>query len=1429
MKSNTSSLKSDRLSLTLPYRSSSRLRKWVKHSLFTAALGLSGSLWGATHYVSQNSLNPLSPYTSWATAATNIQQAIDAASPGDDVVVTNGVYASGTRVLSGQTNRVAIEKPLALRSVNGPQVTVIDGGATGRCLYLTNGASASGLTLSNGFSWDPIYGTGGGVQGESLNSVVTNCFLAGNAAIAGGGAFGCTLLSCTLTHNLAAYEGGGADFCMLTNCTLVGNQTTNAYGSSSTGGGANYGILDHCLLASNTVPQFPYDGYGGGAAYCDLHFCTLTYNSAEVGGGAYETGIEGLINQCTFQTNYASDSGGALAVDSAIPTSLAMVVNCKFSWNSTDQVHPGTGGAVSCDGPSLFEGCLFTGNAAGVAGGISGGTLINCTLTGNSAIQAGGVWEAVLTNCIVYFNSAIYESNYYDCQFTYCCTAPLPDSGDGNISDDPLLASASHLGVPSPCRGAGIATGATGVDIDGEPWGTPPSIGCDEYYGGAITGQLSVSISVPLTTFEVGYPLALTALIDGKVDTSSWNFGDGSSVIDQPFPIHAWSAPGIYQVVLRAYNDSYSSGIRATQIVNVVQPVHYVVAGNPNAVSPYSSWATAAATIQDAINVAMVPASRVIVTNGVYDRISATKPVTILSTNGPLVTIINGSGLGSCAYIADGAALSGFTLTNGVGHSFGGGVESDGSTVVSNCVLSGNAARRLGPIDPGYGGAAYNTFLVNCALNNNTADYAGGAYSCALVNCTITGNSNSFNAGAVLFSRLTNCIVYYNNSAGGSASNYNSSSTFAYCCSTPVPPGAGNIGNDPQLADAWHLSASSPCRGAGAAAYAHGTDLDGELWANPPSMGCDEYSTFNGPLTSVGIQAAYTNSVPNYALSFQGAVVGRATASRWDFGDGTISSNQLYISHAWPATGAYNVRLTAFNDAVPGGISATTTVWVVTRLIHYVVTTNTLQQWPYLSWATAATNIQDALDAVYITNSLVLVSNGMFAAGARNSSRAYVTKAATLQSVNGQAATFIVGQQVPGSLVGTGAVRCVYLASGTALSGFTLTNGATGRTGGIDPPESVESGGGVYCESTNATISNCLIVSNAASLHGGGCYLGTVVNCTILSNTAWSSINTAGGGGIYGGGYAPTVSNCVLIGNISSQGGAAFNCSMANCRLLGNWANDGGGAYEGTLNNCVVAGNLARVDGGGAEYAFLNNCTVVSNTAWFTGIGNAGSGGGIYQGFANNCILYYNTASGAGSNYDNPFLAYCCSTPLPLFGSGNITNAPAFVDFNAGNLRLASNSPCINAGNNAYAPTGPDFDGNPRISGGTVDIGAYEFQNPASQISYAWLQKFGLPADGSADFADPDHDGLNNWQEWRCGTDPTNALSVLRLLTPVRTNGTVQLTWQSAPGVNYFLQRSTNLQSFAVIATNIVSQGSNTIYMDSGATNRSAFYRVGVN
>ncbi len=66
-----------------------------------------------TYYVDINSTSPTPPYTSWSTASTDIQGAVNIANSGDTVLVTNGVYQTGGQVTIGTTiNRVAISKPL---------------------------------------------------------------------------------------------------------------------------------------------------------------------------------------------------------------------------------------------------------------------------------------------------------------------------------------------------------------------------------------------------------------------------------------------------------------------------------------------------------------------------------------------------------------------------------------------------------------------------------------------------------------------------------------------------------------------------------------------------------------------------------------------------------------------------------------------------------------------------------------------------------------------------------------------------------------------------------------------------------------------------------------------------------------------------------------------------------------------------------------------------------------------------------------------------------------------------------------------------------------------------------------------------------------------------------------------------------------------
>ena len=91
---------------------------------------------------------------------------------------------------------------------------------------------------------------------------------------------------------------------------------------------------------------------------------------------------------------------------------------------------------------------------------------------------------------------------------------------------------------------------------------------------------------------------------------------------------------------------------------------------------------------------------------------------------------------------------------------------------------------------------------------------------------------------------------------------------------------------------------------------------------------------------------------------------------------------------------------------------------------------------------------------------------------------------------------------------------------------------------------------------------------------------------------------------------------------------------------------------------------------------------------------------------------------------------------------------------------------------------------------------------------------------------------MNNWQEWRCLTDPTNALSALKMLTLSNAVSSVTVRWQSVPGVSYTLERSTNLSfplTFASLATGIPGQPGTTSYSDTNAVpSTPRYYRVSV-
>jgi hypothetical protein len=675
--------------------------------------------------------------------------------------------------------------------------------------------------------------------------------------------------------------------------------------------------------------------------------------------------------------------------------------------------------------------------------------------------------------------------------------------------------------------------------------------------------------------------------------------------------------------------------------------------------------------------------------------------------------------------------------------------------------------------------ASTNVAISNCVVSGNQSfndrfgvSSAGGVYGGTLDRCTLSGNSAVIGEGDGGTS---------GGGAAGSTLNNCTLSANSSISSATLPRsyawGGGAFDcvlNNCTLVG--NLARGAPLTGAGGGSYggAYGCSLNNcILYYNEGRDGanCDPYSVLNHCCTT----PLPTNGIGNIAL------------------------DPLFLN----TNGWANLRLQTTSPCINVGDNVSVVgstdldgnprinrgtvdigAYEFQSVVHYVDLNSTNPTSPYTNWTTAATNIQAAVDAA-IAGDEIVVTNGVYSTGERASdhdgttNRVTVDKPLSVRSVNGAPFTLIDGG---------GAVRCVYLTTNATLSGFMLTNGFAAGAGG-----------GLWCESAGTLVSNCIIAGNRAGAEGlgGGTFGGTLVSCILSGNSAL---------GFYG-----------ASGAARGAGGGAFNARLNNCTVSSNGSVFGGGVSGGSLNNCILRGNHAAAPsriggdtrigfGGGANNSTLNNCTLIDNYS-------ADDGDGVYHAILYNCIVM-NAVSDS------------------VLNSCWVESDPLFVDYAHGDLRLQANSACINAGNNAFAPASPDLDGNPRIKGGTVDLGAYEFQSPTSTISYAWLQQRNLPTDGSADAADPDGDGLNNWQEWRCGTDPTNAASALRLLALVNRGTNVTVTWQSVAGVNYFLERCTSLgpaPAFTPLATGVPGQPGTTTYTDTNAIGSGRwFYRVGV-
>jgi hypothetical protein len=193
----------------------------------------------------------------------SIQAAIDAAGPGDVVLVADGTY----------TENLTVEKTITIKSEKGAGACVIDSAGSGGGVTFrgagANGAVLSGFTITGGNA-----SKGGAIACYQASPIISYCVMENNVASYGGGLFvqnvsefdpSPTLIGCTIANNRAIVRGGGVFLRTFAspafyNCLIVGN-------SASDSGGAFYCFwqcapdIIHCTVSDNTAAT-------GGGIYC---------------------------------------------------------------------------------------------------------------------------------------------------------------------------------------------------------------------------------------------------------------------------------------------------------------------------------------------------------------------------------------------------------------------------------------------------------------------------------------------------------------------------------------------------------------------------------------------------------------------------------------------------------------------------------------------------------------------------------------------------------------------------------------------------------------------------------------------------------------------------------------------------------------------------------------------------------------------------------------------------------------------------------------------------------------------------------------------------------------------------------------------------------------------------------------------------------
>jgi hypothetical protein len=313
--------------------------------------------------------------------------------------------------------------------------------------------------------------------------------------------------------------------------------------------------------------------------------------------------------------------------------------------------------------------------------------------------------------------------------------------------------------------------------------------------------------------------------------------------------------------------------------------------------------------------------------------------------------------------------------------------------------------------------------------------------------------------------------------------------------------------------------------------------------------------------------------------------------------------------------------------------------------------------------------------------------------------------------------------------------------------------------------------------------------------------------------------------------------------------GGAVSLSGVYCRFENGIVYRGGsGSYSISAGYAATyVGNTMVIEDQGSagirvndwSTAYVYNVTVVGGK----GAGLSAYGGNNSMAILRNVLSTGNVGGDFKGNIGNGSAAYCASsdgTADDWGGEGHRINQTfSFVDAAGGDCHLSPSDAGARdygrslAGDGSY-PIFTDVDGEYRS--GAWDIGADEAPAGSGVDAYgipdAWkIQYFGSatgPNTGALE--DWDHDGMNNYGEWKAHTNPTNRLSVLKISAwQPGVGSNFALDWLSISGKTYRVEASTNLLlGFPdVVSSNMAAAGSgtNSVMLAMGQAPRK-FYRV---